>query len=189
MSEKIVYLMRGLPACGKSFTAQRLAGTTGVVLETDQYFCTQVGDTPAYYDYREDLLPEARRWNFARFQEAVAAGASPIVVDRGNGLNAETQQYALHAVAHGYRVELREPESEWWQEIRVLLKYKHLTREVLYQWAAQLAELSRYSHRVPASTIRSWMDSWRHDLTVEDILRFPGDGTATPAQQPALRPE
>ena len=30
--------------------------------------------------------------------------------------------------------------------------------------------MSKQTHRVPASTIRNWMDHWKHDLTVEDIL-------------------
>ena len=49
MSDKIVYLVRGLPDCGKSHRAWRLAGTEGVVLETDQYFHTQVGDDPGSF--------------------------------------------------------------------------------------------------------------------------------------------
>lgn len=175
MSTKLVYLMRGLPSCGKSHTAKNLAGDTGVVCETDEYFYTQVGDDPHKYDYRKDLLPEARRWNFERFKRAVTAGVTPILVDRGNGLNRESQDYALYAANHGYRVELREPESEWWQEIRVLLKYKHITKEILHEWADRLAEMSRTGHRVPASTIRDWMDKWRHDLTVDDILNYRRD--------------
>lgn len=162
--------MRGLPGCGKSHTAKKLAGDYGVVFETDEYFYTQVGDDRAHYDYSSELLSEARQWNFARFASAVDAGFSPIVVDRGNGRNAETQEYAKYAVDHGYQVELKEPESEWWQEIRVLLKYKSVTRDILYQWADELAARSRSTHRVPASTIRRWMDAWKHDLTVEEIL-------------------
>jgi hypothetical protein len=169
---KIVYLMRGLPACGKSYTARELAGNTGIVLETDQYFYSHMGDDPQQYDYREDLLPAARRWNYERFQRAIAEGISPIVIDRGNGLNRETQQYARYAKDHGYHVELREPDSPWWQEIRVLLKYKHITREILYQWADRLAEMSRSTHRVPAATIRRWMDCWKHDVTIQDILQY-----------------
>ena len=172
MNDKIVYLMRGLPACGKSHTARKLAGDTGAVFETDEYFYTQVGDDPKRYDYSEELLPEARRWNFERFAAGIEAGISPIVLDRGNGLNRETQQYVRYAMEHGYDLELKEPESEWWMEIRVLLKYKHATREILYQWADRLAELSRSNHRVPASTIRHRMDKWKHGLTVEDILNY-----------------
>ncbi len=52
----------------------------------------------------------------------------------------------------------------------MLLKYKHVTREILYQCADRLAEMNRSNHRVPAATIRDWMDHWKYDLTVEDVL-------------------
>jgi hypothetical protein len=172
-SKKVVYLMRGLPACGKSHRARRLAGDSGVVLETDQYFYTQVGDDPGVYDYSGELLPVARQWNFDRFCQAIAKNVSPIVVDRGNGLNAETQQYAAYAVEHGYQVHLAEPDSPWWQELRVLLKYKEYVEDTLFdQWADTLAEATRDSHRVPASTIRRWMARWRYDVTIEQILKL-----------------
>lgn len=170
MSDQVVYLMRGLPACGKSHRARRLAGATGVVLETDQYFLTEVGDDPTCYDYDAALLPAARGWNFARFQEAVSAGRTPIVVDRGNGLNQETRAYAVHAVAQGYRVELVEPDSPWWLELRPLLADPAANAEALDAWAHRLAELSRTTHRVSANTIRRWARSWRLDLTVDEIL-------------------
>ena len=179
MVEKVVYLMRGLPSSGKSYTARKLAGSGGLVLETDQYFHTQVGADPSRYDYSEARLPAARRWNFERFQTAVAQAISPIVVDRGNGLNRETQEYARYAVDHGYRVELKEPESAWWQELRELLKDPHVSGEILDQWAERLAAQSRSTHRVPAATIRRWMVGWRHDLTVDGILNFPA-----PTEQP-----
>jgi len=172
MSNRIVYLMRGLPSCGKSYTARKLAESGGVALETDEYFYTHVGDDPSRYDYSEALLPAARRWNFQRFQAAIAQAISPIIVDRGNGLNAETQEYAKFAVESGYRVELREPESEWWLEIRSLLQNKSANHAELDQWAARLAAQSRTTHRVPASTIRRWMQAWRSDLTVEHILNY-----------------
>jgi hypothetical protein len=171
-ADKVVYLMRGLPCCGKSHTARKLAGETGVVCETDQYFHTQVGTDPRTYDYKKQLLPLARQWNFERFQQAIRAGRSPVIVDRGNSVNRESQQYARFAVDHGYRVELCEPDSPWWQEIRVLLKYKPVTRPILHGWATKLAEMSRNHHRVPESTIRRWMDGWRWDISVGDILHY-----------------
>ena len=171
MADKIVFLMRGLPSCGKSYTAREICTEGGVICETDEYFYTQVGSDPKQYDYHNDLLPEARQWNLERFRQAVDAGISPIVVDRGNGRNQESEAYARYAVNRGYEVELKEPESEWWQEIRVLLKYKQVTREILYEWADRLSEMSKQTHRVPASTIRHWMDHWKPDLTVRDILK------------------
>ncbi len=174
--ENVVYLMRGLPACGKSHTARRLAGSEGVVFETDQYFYTEVGDDPTKYDYDQALLAEARQWNFNRFAEALVQQKSPLIVDRGNGLNSETRTYAAAAVAHGYRVELAEPESPWWRELRVLLKYKeHVSDELFDAWAQRLAEATRDTHRVPRSTIRHWMSRWRDGVTVQDILCYKSD--------------
>ena len=169
---RIVYLMRGLPSCGKSFAARHLVGANGIVLETDEYFRTQVGDDPTVYQYREERLPQARLWNLQRFEAALAAEISPIVVDRGNGRNRESFEYASRAVARGYKVELREPTSSWWQEIRQLLHDKQSHVAELERWSTRLAELSRKTHRVPQSTIHRWMQSWKADLTVEEILCF-----------------
>src|SRR5688500_11292648 len=105
MSDKIVYLMRGLPSCGKSTTAKKLAGATGVICETDEYFYTQVGDDPTKFDYRAELMEDARRWNFERFKKAIDGGVSPVIVDRGNSRSLESQQYIFYAMERGYKVE------------------------------------------------------------------------------------
>lgn len=98
-------------------------------------------------------------------------GISPIVIDRGNGLNPETREFAAYAAAHGYRVELAEPDSPWWQELRVLLKYQHYVAPQLLDLLAQdLADRTREGHRVSVARIRRWMCNWCHDLTVEEIL-------------------
>lgn len=172
MSERVVYLMRGLPSCGKSHMAKRLAGEVGVICETDEFFFSEVGDDPAKYNYDASRMDEARDWNFDRFCEAVEAGVPRVIVDRGNSRSMESCIYIEFAMEHGYQVELKEPDSEWWQEIRVLLKYRELTGPALDEWAEQLAEMNRSTHRTPAKTIRRWMSKWKHDLTIEDILRL-----------------
>jgi hypothetical protein len=104
-------------------------------------------------------------------KDAITRGISPIVIDRGNGLNSETREFALYATENGYQVQLVEPDSSWWLELRVLLKYKEFVSEVLFdEWAEKLSAITKDSHRVPASTIRGWMKHWRHDLTVQQIL-------------------
>jgi hypothetical protein len=166
----IVYLMRGLPSCGKSWTARRLAGASGLVLETDQYFYTEVGNDESSYDYSESLLPEAREWIYRRLERALAERVSPIVVDRGNGLNPETKRFADCALRYGYALELREPDSPWWAEVRVLLKYRNfLDHRILDTWAERLA-MQNDGHGVSAKQIRKWMDEWRYDVTIERIL-------------------
>ncbi len=172
MNNKVVYLMRGLPCCGKSHRAKELAGESGVVLETDSYFYSEVGNDKSSYDYDQKLLNKAREWNYDRFCQAVEDQASPVVVDRGNSLSLESQRYVLYALKHGYSVKMAEPSSPWWQEIRVLLKYKKYTLPVLYRWAEKLSEKSMDHHRVPASFIRRLIDHWKWNVTVEDIMNF-----------------
>ena len=172
-NQKTVVLMRGLPGCGKTYTARHIAGEAGLVLETDQYFYTEVGEDPSSYDFSNELLGSARLWNLQRFGTALQEQVPLIVVDRGNGINAETQQYAKLAEAYGYRIHLREPESAWWQELRVLLKYKEFVAPKLFDaWARKLSESTESGHRVPAATIRRWMARWKHDTSVDDILNF-----------------
>ncbi len=178
MASRFVYLMRGLPACGKSHRARRLAGVRGLVLETDQFFVRQDSAGATIYDYRDDQLPAARQWVFERFQQAIAEGRSPIVLDRGNGLNEGTRRFAQYAVDHGYHVELKEPDSEWWLEIKRLLRARPQSNPQLAEWAVRLADLSRATHRVPLDTIQNWMDHWCSELTVDDILQS-GSGTET----------
>jgi len=38
------------------------------------------------------------------------------------------------------------------------------------EWADRFSQMSRSTHRVPRSTIRLWMDHWKYDLTIQDIL-------------------
>ncbi len=61
-----------------------------------------MGSDKAQYDYDEKLLPAARQWSLGRMQKAISAEVSPIVIDRGNGLNPETREFAVTAVAHCY---------------------------------------------------------------------------------------
>ena len=163
--------MRGLPSCGKSTTARQLAGSTGVICETDEFFYTQIGELKDQYDYDASRLDEAREWNLERFRVAPSQKVSPVIVDRGNGRNPESRDYVVLAKEHGYRVSLREPDSPWWLELRVLLKYKkHVAPELLDHWAQALAERNAETHRVPVDTIRRWMQSWRSELTIDEII-------------------
>ena len=170
--QRVVYLMRGLPSCGKSHRSRELAGAHGVICETDQFFYTQVGKNVDKYDYQADRQQEARDWNYQRFFNAVDVGAPIIVVDRGNGLNLETVRYAKYAADRGCTLLLAEPDSPWWQEIRVLLKYKQYTGPVLDRWAERLAKMNRSTHRTPKKTIRRWMQRWNSSLTVDAILNY-----------------
>lgn len=169
-----VYLMRGLPCCGKTTTSRQLAKDQGIILETDEYFLTQVGDNVCSYDYSDDLLPQAQAWNYRRYEVAIDRKQSIIVVDRGNGLNYETYKYAKYALTHHYDIKFIEPNSPWWQEIRVLLKYKEYNMPVLKQWAVDLSNLSRQRppyHCIRSDVIIHLMEKWVYDTSIEKLLK------------------
>ena len=180
--EKIAYLMRGMPSCGKSYTARKLAGDRGFIAETDKYFYTECGDDATKFDYDAEKMPAARDWNFKQFCAAINAGVSPIVVDRGCGLTLESRRFAQYAFDHGYQVQLAFPESPWWNDVQVLLKYKPHTLPILYAWAEKLSKMSRKTHRVPVKTIKHWMERWNPNVTIEDILNFEPPSITTKKQ-------
>jgi hypothetical protein len=195
---KIAYLMRGLPSCGKSYTARKLAGADGVICETDAFFDRIDDEGNLQYDYDENRLEEARQWAFEKFCRAIDEGRSPVISDRGNALCEDSWQCARYAADRGYEVVLQEPESEWWQEIRELLKYKHLIRLALDEWAQRLYRKSRATHCVALKEIRRSMENWRVDVTIEDILNLgpdepegasDGAAAATPVADGAAQPE
>jgi predicted kinase len=170
--QKIAYLMRGLPSCGKSYTARKLAGTDGVICETDAFFDRIDEDGNLQYDYDEDRLEEAREWAYDKFRRAIDAGQSPVILDRGNSLCEDSAVLARYAADRGYKVVLQEPESEWWQEIRELLKYKRQIRLALDEWAERLYRKSRETHCVALAEIRRSMENFRPEVTIEDILEL-----------------
>lgn len=168
--------MRGLPGSGKSCKAKSLAGDHGIVCETDAYFVTQVGNDHNVFDFDSKLIPDAKFWNLNRFRDAVKNDCPVIVVDRGNSLSLDSKIFALYAQEFGYDVRLTEPDTPWWQEIRVLLKYKEYNRPILERWAWTLAEMNQQTHQVSAKTIFYWMGEWQYDLNVEKILSYVPSG-------------
>lgn len=186
---KIAYLMRGLPSCGKSYTARKLAGADGVVCETDAFFDRIDEDGVLQYDWDEDRLEEARQWAFENFCRAIDAGRSPVISDRGNALCEDSAEYARYAADRGYEVVLQEPDSEWWQEIRTLLMYKHKIGLALDEWAERLYRKSRATHCVALKEIRRSMENWRWDVTIEDILELGSETGESPDGAAADIPE
>jgi len=170
--------MRGLPSCGKSTTAQKLKGKNGIVLETDEYFLSQVGENKNEYNFDEKLMPIAREWIIERYHKALAEGISPIIVDRGNSLNQLSYHLATAAIRAGYQVTFAEPESPWWTKIRELLKDKKKNQHLLLNWAKKLQHRSRNEppyHRVALKDILRLMQYWHSDLTIEFVLKHFSD--------------
>ena len=174
--KRMVYLMRGLPSSGKSYTARQLTVNGGLICETDEYFYQNRPQTIDHYHYSDDRLQIARDWNFTRFITALKSGVTPIVVDRGNSLDFETQRYVKSAIAHHYKPILREPTSPWWLDLRnVLQSIETADTQILEHWVDQLYQKNRFTHRTSRDTIRQRMLQWQWNLSIQEILSRTSD--------------
>ena len=181
--------MRGLPSCGKSYTSRQLAGEEGVVCELDEFFYAQVGDDPSVYNWSDDLVARAHLWNLGRFKDAVDAGNALVIVDADNRLDIQACEYIEYALAWEYQIEIREPDSPWWGDIRKLLADKQANEQAILVWLRKLSAMSRAKHRAPLAVLIDRANSWKVDVSLEDYLEVSksassvGDNCRGPAVQ------
>jgi len=169
--DKVLIIMRGLPWTGKSYRAKELAGETGEIFSTDDYwYQVNYPDKPDEYSFNPRFLGAAHKWNLLRAQRAVDMGSKLIVIDNTNTVASEPFPYVQYATWQNYKICIEEPTSERWLEIRELLKRKRDNKKALKQWAVDLAEGSKETHNVPFFAIERMMWRWQCDLTVDQIL-------------------
>lgn len=115
MNELII--MQGVPGSGKSFTAKTLAGKTGVVYSTDDFWGTP-------YEFDSNYIGLAHSWNKGRVVMAMKSNHPLIVVDNTNTTPFEWEDYLNYAKYFGYSVRFEQPTSSWWEEIAPKIKNK-----------------------------------------------------------------
>lgn len=169
--DKTLIVMRGLPWCGKSYRAKELAGSSGVIFSTDDYwYQVNYPDKPDEYSFNPRFLGHAHKWNQLRAHRAMDIGEKLIIIDNTNTIASEIKPYAEYGSWQGYKICIEEPTSPRWLEIRELLKSKRQNKKALKDWAVQLAEGSKETHNVPFFAIERMMWRWECDLTVEKVL-------------------
>lgn len=169
--EKVLIVMRGLPSSGKSYRANQLAGDTGVIYSTDEYwYKINNADQPDVYSFDFKLLGEAHRWNQARAIDSFDSGDELVIIDNTNITVSEPRVYVSYAYKLGYKICIEEPTSDHWKEIRVLLRDKRRNEKQLKRWAGKLANLSLETHCVPQEVIEKMMWRWQNNVTAEQIL-------------------
>ena len=105
----IVFIMRGIPGSGKSTRAREIAGSTGVIHSTDDFFYGEDGE----YKYNSFLLEENHRKNFLRFRESLREGIPVVIVDNTNLKKRDYFPYLTEATKFGYGVRIiRMPHPE-----------------------------------------------------------------------------
>lgn len=168
--EKTLIVMRGLPWTGKSTRAKEIAGDTGVIYSTDEYwYKVNFPDRPEEYSFNQRLLGAAHKWNQLRSQKAVEEGLPLIIIDNTNTTADEARPYVEYAHFQDYKICIEEPTSPRWLEIAGLLRDKKSNKKALKDWAFQLSEGSKATHDVPFWAIERMMWRWNF-YTVEDII-------------------
>jgi predicted kinase len=122
---KKLILLRGCSGAGKTTLAKKIEletheqGVGVVICSTDEVWSVQ---TPAgkLYLWNPACLREAHALNRAKVDMAMQKGIEVIIVDNTNTTWAEIEPYVHMAIKHGYRVEVREPETEWKRNVEEL---------------------------------------------------------------------
>ena len=129
---KKCYILRGIPGSGKSTLAKQLAGTTGKIHNTDEYFMKE-----GVYRFDPALLHRNHELNFKAFKEDLSCSVDPVVVDNTNTRKWEYEKYQKAAEDLGYEVEV--------------ISVPHIDPAL----AAQ-----RNTHGVPEESIRRMIARW-----------------------------
>jgi predicted kinase len=101
MSDKNLYLLRGLPGSGKSTLAKLLVGDKDYChKEADMYFVDSVGD----YKFNPSQLKDAHEWCRSEIEFVMKYEHSPVVVSNTFTQEWEMESYYKLAEQYGYRV-------------------------------------------------------------------------------------
>lgn len=109
MNEKVLYVARGIPGSGKSYTMKQMVPKENI-FSTDDFWGPN-------YDFNPSKIGFAHNWNQNRVHDATKRGMTPIAVDNTNLTWKEIKPYYKMAKHNGYRVEYVESQSPWWKKI------------------------------------------------------------------------
>ncbi len=154
---KKLYIMRGIPGCGKSHHARQLA-PDDQIFSSDKFF----GEGEEYKNnWKVEKVHLGHRDCEAKAKAAMKQGVSPVVVDNTNINLSAFRFYLDMAVAFGYEVYFVYPNSPWWDEIVGPFLDKKTPDTTDDEYDAVVAQiLDKNIHGVPPETLKSMMQRW-----------------------------
>lgn len=161
----VLYVMRGVPGSGKSHVAHSLV-PPGNVFSADDFFGNSLEEYIRNWKY--ESLGEAHALCQSRCRDAMRIKSSPLCVDNTNILSRDVLPYVKLALQYGYSLEIREPTSPWWLQIRPLLVRKNMAELD----AAALTLFEKCRHGVPLVTIRRMLGRWDVNMSADYMMRL-----------------
>lgn len=148
-----LFIMRGIPGCGKSFVADRLAKERdALICSADQYFGTGEEYKKNWHQSKVHL---GHRDCEARVLAAMKTHKPNIIVDNTNLALAGFRVYLDYALDHDYAVHFVYPDSPWWVEtVEPFLRNKKTDDKASFK-AGDIAKMlyDKNVHGVPEHTL------------------------------------
>ncbi|MEK7390532.1 MAG: AAA family ATPase [Patescibacteria group bacterium] len=130
---KVVYIMRGVPGSGKTTIARMLAGTTGRIHSTDDFFIGADGK----YCFNPRELEGNHRRNFEAFCRSLDEGVPAVICDNTNVRRWQFEPHVRAARQRGY--------------LMAIVAMPHPTVD---------EAVRRNTHGVPAGAIQGMLCEW-----------------------------
>lgn len=168
-NDKVLILMRGVPASGKSYRAMELAGDDSSVIHSADHF---FGSTPEEYvaNWSIEKLGMAHKQCQKNTRMRMQRQLPLAIVDNTNTQVRELLPYFEMAVQYQYRVQIEEPTSPWWvNDIAPYLEDKEKNRKHLEKMCKILWEKNQSSHKVPLESIKKMLFRYHFNVTVEQL--------------------
>ena len=94
---KVLYILRGVPGCGKSTAAKAIAGLTGVVCCADDYFIYG-----GVYKFDASQLGAAHNACKTKCEDNMKVGTEEIIIANTNTTEKEFNTYKKMGIKYGY---------------------------------------------------------------------------------------
>jgi NEDD4-binding protein 2 len=143
-------LMRGVSGSGKSTLAEKICAeqSSAVIVSTDDYFIVE-----GQYRFDPKKLGEYHAANVNRTETFMVENCPCIIVDNTNTQAWEMKPYVELANAHGYTVQIVEPEPVSFDELM-----------------ARQAQRADQNKSLPAEVVQRMLSRYENNVTIETIL-------------------
>lgn len=158
---KKLIILRGISGTGKSTLARQIEKQHNTkALGSDDFFMKG-----GKYVFDVSKLHDAHAWNRKRVQEAMSRGDPVVIVDNTNTQAWEMKPYVEDAYAHGYKVELREP--DWSPKLKDEQGRWNVPFIQKMQRSKERADIGK---TIPEDVLKKMRDRYEYGVTEEDIL-------------------